>query len=129
MSHIFHTAVPSAPPTNIVLTGTSTTSFTVSWDPPPTQEQNGEVTGYKVALSRPGVAEEHHDVDEGTQIEFQSLLSNTAYTVSVAAQTSAGTGPFSDEETFLTSVTGRATFTSSRLSQVGPPSLAHVCHR
>ena len=77
----------------------------MSWDPPRSEERNGVITGYVVRLSRPGVADELRN-SAGRRVEFVGLLANTEYRISVAAVTRAGTGPYSNTQTFTTSVAG-----------------------
>ena len=105
ISFFFLLVAPSGPPTNITTTSTSITSFSVSWDPPLAEERNGAITGYVLRLSRPRVADEFRN-SAGTREEFVGLLANTEYRISVAAVTQAGTGPYSNTQTFSTSVTG-----------------------
>lgn len=86
--------------------GTSTTSFIVTWDPPPEDEQNGVIVGYTVQLRRPGSVAVLRNTT-ATHYEFTSLVANTRYEVRVAARTSAGTGVYSSfSGAFLTPTTG-----------------------
>lgn len=50
-----HPSAPSAPPREVTVTGSGDngTSITVSWQPPPEEEQNGVVQEYKVTKSQP----------------------------------------------------------------------------
>ncbi len=94
-------------PIDVTITGISPTSFNLTWNPPPAEYRNGIITGYKVRHSYLGGSETITSIDqEFTQTVFTSLLPNTAYSVSVAASTAAGTGPYSSVRIFMTSVTG-----------------------
>jgi hypothetical protein len=47
----FHILVPSGPPRNITVWAVSPTSIQVSWLPPPEEDQNGRIIGYKLLLN------------------------------------------------------------------------------
>lgn len=43
--------VPSGPPRNITVWAVSSTSIQISWLPPPEEDQNGRIIGYKLLLN------------------------------------------------------------------------------
>ena len=86
--------VPTAPPTSVRATSTST-SITVRWGAVACIDQNGDITGYSV---RYGAVES--DISQTLSVSeleatITSLMSSTNYTVEVAAVNSAGTGVYS----------------------------------
>ncbi|XP_042564818.1 receptor-type tyrosine-protein phosphatase S isoform X2 [Clupea harengus] len=95
-------AKPSAPPQDVKCSGASSTSLLVSWLPPSAESQNGELTGYVVSHQVEGAevgAGELRVPDappSAQQLVLQGLEKWTQYSVSVAASTSKGRGPYSD---------------------------------
>ena len=97
--------VPSAPPQNVTIVSILPNSFSLSWEPPDNEYQNGILTGYTVMT-----------VNDDTTIMTQSstatnaVVSNlrpfTMYEVTIAAHNSAGRGPFSVGITIQTNETG-----------------------
>ena len=86
----------------------SSTSVTVQWGPvKPCIDQNGAITGYSVRYGEVGTSE-----SEGTKMvsgdssggmtTISGLTKETVYTVEVAAETSAGTGVYSEPVMFQT---------------------------
>ena len=91
-------AVPSGSPTAVSTTSTSTT-FTVHWEPADCIDRNGVITGYSVQyeVMESGTNETLSVTDGSTlQLLIEDLSSSTNYSVAVAAVNSAGTGPYSD---------------------------------
>ena len=48
---MFFSLAPSSPPQNVMLTPASSTSFSLSWDPPPADDINGIVTEYRITIT------------------------------------------------------------------------------
>ena len=67
----------------------------LSWQPPPVEDQNGDVTGYILNITVLETRESEEVLTESTSYTFDTVTPNTLYTAAVAAQTSAGRGPFS----------------------------------
>lgn len=93
---------PSAPPTRLEATLINGSTALVKWSPPPTHFQNGPLQSYQVVVQAGEPPELVSNVTLSTLSEdgaLQLLLSNlshhSAYSVSVAAATAAGLGPFS----------------------------------
>ncbi len=71
-------------------------SLKLEWSPPSEENRNGVITGYRVWLDwdvrqsilRIYVSDTHHT--------FTGLQQDTTYYYTIAAETSAGTGPFSN---------------------------------
>ena len=83
-------ALPSSPPTNFKLTVLSAYQIKGKWQPPPTQEQNGPITGYDVKLVTANNS--FHRIYSTIQTEYTlaSLHPDTSYTVQVRARNSIG---------------------------------------
>ena len=84
----------------------SSTAITVQWGPvEPCDQQNGVITGYSVRYGEVGTSEGERRVEiaSGTSSSIVSgLTKETVYTVEVAAQTSGGTGVYSEPLTIET---------------------------
>ena len=82
----------------------SPTAITVQWGAVNCRDQNGEITGYSVRYGELGSSEPSEKKasgDSSVAISY-GLAIKTKYTVEVAAETSAGTGVYSDPLTFTT---------------------------
>ena len=92
---------PSAAPTSLSVYALNHTAITVEWGPVDCADRNGGITGYSVRYGEVGSAEGERtemvsgDFSGGTYT-ISGLSPATAYTVEVAAETSAGTGPYSE---------------------------------
>ena len=86
----------SAPPQNITVMVISSTSLTVSWDPPPLADQNG-VTSYQVRISTVNsIPASSNTVNlGGTSYIAVGLDEFQEYDIEVASVTALGVGPFS----------------------------------
>ena len=74
----------------------STTSLRLSWSPPPSEQQNGEIRHYSVRVT--GTDTDVSTTATGLSITVPSLHPYYFYQYSVAAVT-VGTGPYSEPET------------------------------
>ncbi|KAJ6643801.1 Neogenin [Pseudolycoriella hygida] len=135
-------AVPTEPPTNVTLEATSSTSITMRWEPPPEEEQNGPITGYKIRYRK----QKQKTVQVATspanarRYELTDLDRMGAYQVKIAAMTINGTGPFTEwyhvetyeNDLIETHVPGEPSFLRTRPSadsifvNWGPPSEQEV---
>ena len=104
-----HTA-PSSPPTSVRVSEVTSSSITVQWGPVDCIHCNGDITGYSVQYGEVGSAEGERTVVEmvsgdfnGGMYTISGLSAPTPYTVEVAAETSAGTGPYSQPVNIETS--------------------------
>ena len=91
--------VPSAAPTSVgVLPNVTSSSITVQWGAVNCADRNGDITGYSVQYEVVGSGSPHTlTVSEGgIPATIQSVMSSTNYSIQVAAENSAGTGPYSD---------------------------------
>uniref|UniRef100_A0AAY4B839 Roundabout, axon guidance receptor, homolog 2 (Drosophila) n=1 Tax=Denticeps clupeoides TaxID=299321 RepID=A0AAY4B839_9TELE len=97
---------PSAPPQQVMVQTVgdhNSTSISVSWDPPPTDHQNGIIQEYKIwCLGN----ESRFHVNKTVDVAIRSVIlgglqSGVQYRVEVAAGTSAGTGVRSEPQPII----------------------------
>ncbi|ELU00302.1 hypothetical protein CAPTEDRAFT_229069 [Capitella teleta] len=94
--------IPTAPPQDIRAHVVSSRDIDVSWSPPPADQQNGLITGYKVlytlATSRLGPSDAAVVTSAGTErsARIGNLERWTEYKVWVVASTQVGDGPRSE---------------------------------
>ena len=100
-------SVPNAPPQNVQVDVTSVYTASVSWIPPPADQQNGVIRSYTIRLTNVVTRErlEFIATSSSTTYQLTSLQANTQYSVAVAATTRVGTGPFSQSVTLETGTT------------------------
>lgn len=104
-------------------------SITVRWQPPPPEEQNGQITGYKIRYRK---QKKHVQVSMETtpgnvrHFELRNLEKKSLYQVKIAAVNANGTGPFTEWtsiETYESDLTethvpGKPTITNSTCKQI-----------
>uniref|UniRef100_A0A336LNC3 CSON008464 protein n=1 Tax=Culicoides sonorensis TaxID=179676 RepID=A0A336LNC3_CULSO len=92
-----YSSTPSEPPSNVSLETTGSTSILIRWEPPPIEERNGQITGYKIRYKKPkkqgGV---ETTPGNSRQFELKNLERTSAYQIKIAAMTINGTGPFTE---------------------------------
>ena len=86
----YQPTAPSASPTSVSVSEMTSSSITVQWGPVDCIHRNGDITGYSVQYG----SETASVSGEGTYV-ISGLMSSTNYSIQVAAETSAGTGPYS----------------------------------
>ena len=107
----FSTAVPAAAPV-VSITAVTATSFTVSWQPLPPCEQNGDITNYTILITMEGMSfDERTVIANVTSALFTSLSPFTTYGVQLAASTMIGRGNFSSLVTIRTNESGTSPHT------------------
>ena len=86
---------PSAGPASVTTGAVTTTSITVQWEEVPCLHRNGEITGYTVVARTSGITVNTEHISDGNSrsLTVSGLNPSTLYTVLVAANNSAGTGP------------------------------------
>jgi len=113
--------VPTEAPRNVTVTVDSSRSIMLTWERPPMEEENGLLLIYHVIV----IETQIHYTDDGEEIRgTESYLNRTYnvseereqlidmlhpdynYTVSIAAATEPGIGPFSDPITVRTDMDG-----------------------
>ena len=94
---LYNSTVPSSPPQNVMVTGIDPASLIVSWQPPPMIDHNGPITGHVIQYTRVGSSDMMSvNVNSGTTHTISGLVAYVNYSVTVAARTVNGTGPFSN---------------------------------
>lgn len=94
--YLFHSLLePSTPPEGIEAIADSSSSIHLSWSPPLPENQNGIVVGYVITATQFETEEMIQWFSEMENITLRNLKPYTTYKLMVAAQTNAGTGPFS----------------------------------
>ena len=96
--------VPSGPPLNFSIEATTSHTLYFTWEPPLLEQQNGVILGYTVNI----VSDDNsmmfqlYSDDHATNLSATVFKPYTVYRCAVAAFTTPGTGPYSDEEAVLT---------------------------
>ena len=88
-------AVPTAPPQSFTVTVLGPRSLRLSWTPPPSDQQNGDILGYTVTIASVETGREEESNTTSTSYSASSLHPYYTYQCKVAAFTSVGLGPFS----------------------------------
>ena len=92
----YNSTVPSSPPQNVTVTSVNPASLMVSWQPPPMIDHNGPIT-YMIQYTRVGTNDMMSmNVNSGTTHTISGLVAYVDYSVTVAARTVNGIGPFSN---------------------------------
>eukprot|EP00118_Oscarella_pearsei_P028871 m.3164 g.3164 ORF g.3164 m.3164 type:complete len:1718 (+) comp9087_c0_seq1:208-5361(+) len=79
-------------PENVFAIASGKASVKIGWLPPPWQNTNGKITGYKIEQVKPTVAPVKTVSAARTNIDLSGLSPGTLYAFRVSAQTSAGYG-------------------------------------
>ena len=77
----------------------TSSSITVQWGPVDCADRNGDITGYSVQYGEVGSGSTQTMPVSGgsaTEATISGLMPFTTYSIQVAAETSVGTGPYSD---------------------------------
>ena len=121
----FHCIAPTEAPTNVSVMVDSSHSIMLTWERPSPEEENGLLLIYHVIV----IETQIHYTDDGEEItEIRTYLNATYnvsegreqlidmlhpdynYTVSIAAATEPGIGPFSDPINVRTDMDGESNF-------------------
>lgn len=90
-------AVPTAAPRSVAVHSATATQLDVTWEPPPLENQNGDIQGYKIYFweaQRRNLTERVKTLFLAeNSVKLKNLTGYTAYMVSVAAFNAAGDGP------------------------------------
>ena len=97
---------PSGPPTNLAVNVTSSTTVSLSWNPPPESDKNGLIIEYNVSLIDTMSGNHFFRSTSSNHLTVEQLYPNTIYQYAVAAITSVGSGPFTKYFYFKTSEAG-----------------------
>ena len=121
--------VPSAPPTDVLVSDKNSSTITIRWWPGKCIHSNGDITGYSVRYGIQGngsIQTVNVIGEDSTDMSISGLKSSTTYSIEVAAVNSAGIGMYSNPLNVTTSVTGN--YPSARMRREGYSScLVCVC--
>ena len=101
------TLAPSAPPDLISIDSIYSESIYLSWRPSSPEYHNGDVIGYYVTFTATNSEEVFTTFSAANSTRIMSLDPFITYTISVAAATGVGIGPYSTPVTFVTNEAGR----------------------
>ena len=92
---------PSAPPQNVTTMVINSTAISISWDPPPFLDQNGDIIGYQLMITNQNRTNSSAVVDNVRVSNITSYVATEleefeVYSIEIAAQTAIGLGPFND---------------------------------
>ena len=91
----YNSTVPSSPPQNVMVTSVDPASLMVSWQLPSIINYNGPITGHVIQYTSGGTSN-MMNVNSSTTQTISGLVAYVDYSVTVAARTVNGTGPFSN---------------------------------
>ncbi|XP_028258987.1 protein tyrosine phosphatase receptor type Fa isoform X5 [Parambassis ranga] len=101
--------VPGAPPRKVEAEAVNSTAFRVTWKPPLSLKQHGQIRGYQLVYSRIENGEPHGQpvivdvsLPEAQEAIITGLLPETTYSVTVAAYTTKGDGARSKAKVLTT---------------------------
>ena len=101
---------PSAPPQDVTTIVINSTSISVSWNPPPLPDQNGDIIGYQLMITKQNKSNSSGYVVNITNVTSYvaiNLQEFEVYSFEIAAMTVIGLGPFSDAITNQTLEDGK----------------------
>ena len=107
----FFISAPSGSPRNVAVSSIGSTRADFEWLPPLLGETNGIVTGYIVQITGQDSDERFELFTNMTRIQVTNLRPFYSYVFTVAAQTVAGDGPFSQVVYFQMRAAGMLVFT------------------
>ena len=108
-------SAPSAPPEDLIAANVSSTSFVLSWTPPPISQQNGVITKYTVNITEVDTDSLTVLSSTNTSLLVPSLHPYYTYECVVSAYT-VDNGPYSEVLTVTTSEDGMSHLISCILS-------------
>ena len=110
-------AVPSAPPVDLKLNDTTSTSLLVQWGEVPDVDRNGIIRSYTVSYQAIGflLVENRTVYVPKRKANLTGLIKNMNYSVRVLASTDKGEGNYSDPEFFVTNQDGELAFRFPRI--------------
>ena len=105
--HFSSCSVPSAAP-EFSVTAVTATSITITWQPLPACQPNGDITNYTIAYIMEGGMDMRFSVVDAPNLMdvVEPLTPYTNYTIKMAASTSVGRGEFGPELIVQTNESG-----------------------
>ena len=100
---LYYSVVPSGPPLNIKTTSRTTSSLSLTWDPPEKDKQNGVIISYTACVSH-SQNSSCFEIFTTSKREWivRNLKPSTKYYVRVLASNEDGNGPYSESKGFFT---------------------------
>ena len=98
---------PTSPPVNLEASYITSTRAEITWEPPPEEEQNGDITSYTLLVINTQTNQIVSSSTSATSISLTALSPYTVYSIAVSANTSAGMGPFTPYTVFQTMEDGK----------------------
>ena len=99
----FYCLAPSDPPLYIKTTSRSTSSLSLTWDPPEKDKQNGVIISYTACVSQSeNEACFQKFTINTTEWDIRNLNASTKYCIRVLASNKAGNSPYSESKGFFT---------------------------
>ena len=89
----FSTTVPGGPPSNTTGMTLNSTHVYLTWDPPPADQINGIIQGYRINITELDTGEMSQYTAEDTEASIGPLHPHYNYNFSIVAFTSVGHGP------------------------------------
>ena len=103
-----HSTAPTAAPQNFAVVVSSAFEADLSWFLPASDKQNGIITNYVINVTEDDSGDQFQESTSNTSLTIDSnLRPYYTYTCVIAAETSAGRGPFSSAISFTTDEHGR----------------------
>ena len=90
-----HFSAPTSPPTNLTVEEFTSDSISLSWNPPPFEEQNGLIRQYFITITRNDTEMSFQQTSNATETTIQSVHPFSTYIIAVAAET-IDVGPFTE---------------------------------
>ena len=90
-----HLSAPTSPPTNLTVEEFTSDSISLSWNPPPFEEQNGLIQQYFLTITRNESGMSFQQTSNATETTILSLHPFSTYIIAVAAET-VDVGPFTE---------------------------------
>ena len=95
--------VPTGYPLDILTTEVNSTKVGLAWKPPPLEQRNGDIIGYRLSFwETTSNSNWTTFTTESAATVIDDLDPHTEYTIVVAASTAVGTGPYSPSLTVRT---------------------------
>ena len=97
---------PTAPPAELSVSTYDSTSISLTWQPPPSSDRNGEITQYRLQITEQETQRSYEERTPHSGHTLTSLHPYYNYVISVAAET-VGIGPYSSNLTQQTQESGK----------------------
>ena len=113
LSSPYYFADPHAPPQNVQVVVTGSRTATVTWLPPPLEQQNGQIVYYILIITDSQLGSNSEINSTTTSFMATGLKEYNNYSCIVAAATTVGLGPYSLPVRFTTQQGGKLPYLHS----------------